>query len=51
MDYFDIYMLHYFDTATPVEQTIGTLNDIVRFGKARYIGVSTMYTWQLAKIV
>ena len=51
MDYVDIYMLHYFDTATPVEETMGALNDIARSGKARYIGVSTMYTWQLAKIV
>ena len=51
MDYVDIYMLHYFDTTTPVEETMGALNDIVRSGKARYIGVSTMYTWQLAKIV
>jgi 1-deoxyxylulose-5-phosphate synthase len=51
MDYVDIYMLHYFDLNTPVEETMGALNDIVRSGKARYIGVSTMYTWQLAKII
>ncbi len=51
MDYVDVYMLHYFDTATPVEETMGALDEIVRSGKARYIGVSTMYTWQLAKIV
>lgn len=51
MDYVDIYMLHYFDTSTPVEETMEALNDIVRSGKARYIGVSTMYTWQLAKIL
>ncbi|MCG8424248.1 MAG: aldo/keto reductase [Proteobacteria bacterium] len=51
MDYVDIYMLHFFDTETPVEETMGALNDIVRSGKARYVGVSTMYTWQLAKIV
>ncbi|PJG60382.1 aldo/keto reductase [Aeromonas cavernicola] len=50
-DYVDIYMLHYFDTATPVEETMQALNDIVRSGKARYIGVSTMNTWQLAKIL
>lgn len=50
-DYVDIYMLHYFDTTTPIEETMGALNDIVRSGKARYIGVSTMYTWQLAKII
>ncbi|HUA81671.1 MAG TPA: aldo/keto reductase [Dyella sp.] len=51
MDYVDIYMLHYFDVNTPVEETLGALNDIVRSGKVRYIGVSTMYTWQLAKII
>ncbi|ANG64178.1 alcohol dehydrogenase [Marinobacterium aestuarii] len=51
MDYVDIYMLHYFDTETPLEETMGALNDIVLAGKARYIGVSTMYTWQLAKIL
>jgi 1-deoxyxylulose-5-phosphate synthase len=51
MDYVDIYMLHFFDVNTPVEETMGALNDIVRAGKARYIGVSTMYTWQLAKII
>lgn len=50
-DYVDIYMLHYFDTSTPIEETMMALNDIVRSGKARYIGVSTMYTWQLAKIL
>jgi 1-deoxyxylulose-5-phosphate synthase len=51
MDYVDIYMLHFFDVNTPVEETMEALNDIVRAGKARYIGVSTMYTWQLAKII
>ncbi len=51
MDYVDIYMLHFFDVNTPVEETMGALNDIVCAGKARYIGVSTMYTWQFAKIM
>jgi aryl-alcohol dehydrogenase-like predicted oxidoreductase len=51
MDYVDIYMLHFFDVNTPVEETMGALNDIVLAGKARYIGVSTMYTWQFAKIM
>ncbi|AQH03750.1 alcohol dehydrogenase (plasmid) [Burkholderia sp. KK1] len=51
MDYVDIYMLHYFDVNTPVEETMQALDDIVRAGKARYIGVSTMYTWQFAKIM
>ncbi|MDG4870084.1 aldo/keto reductase, partial [Guyparkeria sp. 1SP6A2] len=44
MDYVDVFMLHYFDVNTPVEETMGALNDIVRSGKARYIGVSTMLT-------
>lgn len=51
MDYVDIFMLHYFDVNTPVEETMGALDDIVRSGKARYVGVSTMYTWQFAKIM
>lgn len=50
-DYVDIYMLHYFDIDTPVEETFAALTDIVKAGKARYIGVSTMNTWQLAKIL
>lgn len=51
MDYIDIYMLHFFDTNIPIEETMGALNDLVCLGKVRYIGVSTMNTWQLAKIV
>jgi aryl-alcohol dehydrogenase-like predicted oxidoreductase len=51
MDYVDVFMLHFFDVNTPVEETMGALDDIVRAGKARYVGVSTMYTWQLAKIM
>lgn len=51
MDYVDIYMLHFYDVNTPVEEAMGALNDIVRAGKARYIGVSTMLTGQLAKIL
>ena len=51
MDYADIYMLHYFDTETPIEETMEAMNDVVRAGKARYVGVSTMYTWQFAKIL
>lgn len=50
-DYADIYMLHYFDTETPVEETMEALNDVVRAGKARYLGVSTMFSWQFAKIL
>lgn len=51
MDYVDIFMLHYFDVTTPVEETMCALNDIVQAGKARYIGVSTMASWQFAKIL
>jgi len=51
MDYVDIYMLHFYDVNTPVEEVMGAMNDIVRSGKARYIGVSTMLTGQLAKIL
>jgi len=51
MDYVDIYMLHFFDVNTPVEETMGAMNDIVRAGKARYVGVSTMTVGQLAKIL
>ncbi|OCP15054.1 aldo/keto reductase [Ensifer sp. LC163] len=50
-DYVDIYMLHYFDAETPVEETMEAMNDLVRAGKTRYIGVSTMFTWQFAKIL
>lgn len=51
MDYVDIYMLHFYDIHTPIEETMLAMHDIVKAGKARYIGVSTMYTWQLAKIL
>ena len=50
-DYIDLYMLHYFDTNTPVEETWSTLNDMVRAGKIRYLACSTMYAWQFAKII
>jgi aryl-alcohol dehydrogenase-like predicted oxidoreductase len=48
-DYVDVYQIHRWDTATPIEETMETLNDIVRSGKARYIGASSMYAWQFAK--
>ena len=47
-DYVDIFMAHAWDPMTPVEETMSTLHDIVRSGKARYIGASTMYAWQFA---
>lgn len=51
MDHVDLYMLHFFDVNTPVEETMEAMHDIVKAGKARYIGVSTMLTGQLAKIL
>lgn len=49
-DYIDIYMVHAFDPATPMEETMEALHDIVKSGKARYIGASTMYSWQFAEM-
>jgi 1-deoxyxylulose-5-phosphate synthase len=49
-DYVDLYVVHAFDTATPVEETMQALDATVRSGKVRYLGASTMYTWQFAKM-
>lgn len=49
-DYVDLYQIHRFDPFTPVEETMGALNDVVRAGKARYIGASSMWAWQFAKL-
>jgi 1-deoxyxylulose-5-phosphate synthase len=49
-DYLDCYVIHGFDPETPMEETMSALNDMVRSGKVRYIGASTMYTWQFAKM-
>jgi aryl-alcohol dehydrogenase (NADP+) len=48
-DYVDLYQIHRWDPHTPVEETLEALHDVVRAGKARYIGASSMYAWQLAK--
>ncbi|HTT98069.1 MAG TPA: aldo/keto reductase [Rhizomicrobium sp.] len=48
-DYVDLYQIHRFDPATPIEETIEALHDVVKAGKARYIGASSMYAWQFAK--
>ena len=48
-DYIDLYQLHGFDALTPVEETLGTLNDLVRAGKIRYIGCSNFSGWHLMK--
>jgi len=50
MDYVDLYQIHRFDYDTPIEETLETLNDIVKAGKARYLGASSMYAWQFAKM-
>ncbi len=49
-DYVDIFMVHAFDPDTPVEETMEALHDIVRSGKARYLGASTMFAWQFAQM-
>ncbi|MBV9540414.1 MAG: aldo/keto reductase, partial [Alphaproteobacteria bacterium] len=45
-DFVDLYQTHRFDPTTPIEETIEALNDVVKAGKARYIGASSMYAWQ-----
>jgi aryl-alcohol dehydrogenase-like predicted oxidoreductase len=49
-DYVDLYVIHAFDAGTPVEETMEALHDTVRSGKVRYLGASTMYAWQFAKM-
>jgi 1-deoxyxylulose-5-phosphate synthase len=49
MDYVDLYQIHRWDPRTPIEETMGALHEIVQSGKARYIGASSMFAWQLAK--
>jgi aryl-alcohol dehydrogenase-like predicted oxidoreductase len=49
MDYVDLYYIHRWDHETSIEETLEALNDVVRSGKTRYIGASSMYAWQLAK--
>jgi len=48
-DYVDLYQIHRWDYTTPIEETLEALHDIVKAGKARYIGASSMYSWQFAK--
>jgi len=50
-DYVDLYQIHRFDPTTPVEETVEALNDVVRAGKARYVGASSMYAWQFSKML
>jgi aryl-alcohol dehydrogenase (NADP+) len=49
MDYVDLYQIHRWDKHTPIEETLEALNDLVRAGKVRYIGASSMYAWQFAR--
>ncbi|MBO9099961.1 MULTISPECIES: aldo/keto reductase [unclassified Rhizobium] len=50
-DYVDLYQIHRFDHATPIEETLEALHDVVKAGKARYIGASSMHAWEFAKAV
>ena len=50
-DYVDLYQIHRFDPLTPIEETIEALNDVVRAGKALYVGASSMYAWQFARML
>jgi 1-deoxyxylulose-5-phosphate synthase len=48
-DYVDLYQIHRFDKTTPIEETLEALHDVIKAGKARYIGASSMYAWQFAR--
>jgi 1-deoxyxylulose-5-phosphate synthase len=49
LDYVDLYQIHRWDDRTPIEETMEALHDVVRSGKARYVGASSMFAWQFAK--
>lgn len=49
MDYVDLYQIHRWDSATPIEETMEALHEVVKAGKARYLGASSMWAWQFAK--
>jgi len=49
MDYVDLYQIHRWDRTTPIEETLEALHDVIKSGKARYIGASSMFAWQFAK--
>ncbi len=49
MDYIDLYQIHRFDPRTPIEETMEALHDVVKSGKVRYIGASSMWAWQFSK--
>ena len=50
-DYVDLYQIHRFDPETPIEETLQALDDVVRMGKARYLGASSMFAWQFARML
>jgi len=50
-DYVDLYQIHRFDPTTPIEETVEALDDVVRAGKALYVGASSMYAWQFARML
>src|SRR5439155_566730 len=50
-EYVDLYQIHRLDHQTPIEETLRALHDVVRMGKALYIGASSMYAWQFAKML
>src|ERR1017187_4974151 len=50
-DYVDLYQIHRFDPQTPIQETIEALDDVVKMGKALYLGASSMYAWQFAKML
>ena len=49
-DYVDLYQIHRWDYDTPVEETMEALHDVVKAGKARYLGASSMWAWQFSKL-
>ena len=51
LDYVDLYQIHRFDPTTPVEETMEALDDVVKSGKALHVGASSMYAWQMAKML
>jgi len=51
MDYVDLYQIHRWDYGTPIEETMEALHDVVKSGKARYIGASSMFAWQFARAI
>ena len=51
VDYVDLYQIHRFDPDTPIEETLAALHDIVKAGKARYIGASSMFAWQFTRML